>query len=226
MSDDSFYKFPHTPYLILPPKATNRQDKTLSDNEANQFFSEVVLVEEKIDGANLGISFRADGAIQLQNRGHRVEKPFVGQWEPLTLWLGSRTDALFDVLTDKYILFGEWCYVTHSIHYDNLPDWFIAFDVFDKNSHHFLAAKKRNEIVNEAGLAVVPLLFEGRISRDLLDRLIGKSAFGKEKCEGLYFRIDSSDYLLHRAKYVRNDFSQSIDTHWRKKRVVHNQLSV
>ena len=138
MADDSFYKFPHTPYLISPSVLFDRHDKVLTESEANQFFTMPVFVEEKIDGANLGISFQSDGTIHLQNRGHRIGEPFVGQWEPLTVWLNSRVDCLFDVLMDRYILFGEWCYVTHSIHYDNLPDWFIAFDVFDMHSRRIL----------------------------------------------------------------------------------------
>ena len=219
-----FYKFPHTPYLLPPSKEIGRKDKILTESEAKEFFSKNVLVEEKIDGANLGISFQSDGTIFLQNRGHQLDEPYYGQWEPLSVWLSSRENALLEVLEDRYILFGEWCYVTHSIHYNSLPDWFIAFDIYDKVSNQFLSANRRNLLIREAGMTIVPQLFEGHISIESLDSLICKSAFGQEECEGLYFRIDSLDFLLHRAKYVRNDFSQAISTHWSKKRVIHNQL--
>ena len=224
MSDQPFFKFPSTPYLIAPSNLIFRQDKILSNEEALRFFSERVSIEEKIDGANLGISFDTNGNVQIQNRGHIIQEPFTGQWSPLSNWLNCRISCLFDVLYERYILFGEWCFITHSVYYSSLPDWFISFDIFDKQSGLFLPVIKRNSMVEQMGLTVVPHIFSGHISRDMLDSYIGKSAYGADKCEGLYLRIDSSDRLLYRAKYVRNDFSQSIDTHWSKKAPKKNQL--
>ena len=40
---------------------------------------------------------------------------------------------LFEILSEKFILFGEWCYAQHSIFYDRLPDWFLGFDIYDKD---------------------------------------------------------------------------------------------
>ena len=31
-------------------------------------------------------------------------------------------------LGDRLILFGEWCAAQHSLDYETLPDWFLAFD--------------------------------------------------------------------------------------------------
>lgn len=222
---ESFYRFPTTPYLIKPSTKTSRLDKILTEEEADLFFTKNVTVEEKIDGANLGISFQKDGEIRLQNRGHCLTEPFLGQWVPLTRWLQCKIECLFDILLDKYILFGEWCYAKHSIYYSCLPDWFIAFDLYDKESKRFLSVKKRNSIIAKSGLAIVPILFEGHFSKNMLNGFCGKSAFGETNREGLYFRIDSKDYLLYRAKYVQPCFTQSIDTHWSKKSLIHNQIS-
>lgn len=225
MNSAPFYKFPQTPYLIAPSSiSTLRHDKILSDDEARLFFSEKVLIEEKIDGANLGISFQKDGSLCLQNRGHIISKPFWGQWEPLPNWLEKKIDILFDVLLDKYILFGEWCYVRHSVYYCELPDWFIAFDIFDKENHYFLSTELRYSLFIKMGVSFVPMLYEGYISKELLYSTIGKTAFGEEIMEGVYLRIDSKNHLRCRAKYVRPTFSQSIDTHWNKKAIVHNHL--
>ena len=221
---EPFYGFPHTPYLISPNNTSSRLDKVLSEDGARPFFTDAVLIEEKIDGANLGISFTKDGTICLQNRGHYLSKPFTGQWKPLPCWLNSRIDCLFDLLLNKFILFGEWCYVTHSVHYCSLPDWFIAFDLFDKDNQCFLSTKKRNALIAKAGIAIVPQLYKGHMSISMLSGFLGKSEYGDEECEGLYFRIDSEEHVIHRAKYVRPGFQQLLDAHWSKKAIRHNQL--
>ena len=224
MYEKSFLKFPSTPYLVAPKAPISRQDKILSEKDAEVFFLKNVTVEEKIDGANLGISFTSNGLIQLQNRGNIILEPYSGQWAILSKWLKYNTDRLFDILLDKYILFGEWCYFSHSIIYNALPNWFIAFDVFDKTNNIFLPVTKRNHIVNQIGLPLVPLIYYGHIEKDMLYNFITKSAFGNDLIEGLYFRVDSPNQLLYRAKYVRNDFSQAIKTHWSKMHTQKNQL--
>lgn len=226
MQNESFYKFPSTPYLFSPPNGISRQDKVLTDDEVQLFFSETVTVEEKIDGANLGISFNSDGAIRVQNRGDCILPPYMGQWEPLSRWLEIKENSLFDVLLDRYIVFGEWCYYCHSVVYNSLPDWFIAFDIFDKQKSRFLSVQRRDDFIAEMNLALVPELFRGNVAKEALGAFMGKSAYGDDKREGLYFRIDSNDYLARRAKYVRTDFSQSIETHWSKKKAVKNRLEV
>lgn len=222
--DLSFYKFPSTPYLYSPANQKIREDKVLSEKEAEWFLSNRIVVEEKIDGANLGISFDSNGVLQLQNRGHYLYTPYIGQWKPLERWLKSRFQSLFDILVDDYIIFGEWCYYTHSIYYNSLPDWFIGFDVFDKNRNIFLSVKERNDILARADLPIVPYISEGYFNKESLDTILKKSTYGDERCEGLYLRINDSKQLIKRAKYVRSDFSQSIEKHWTKKKVQKNKL--
>lgn len=79
-------------------------------------------------------------------------------------------------------------------------------------------------MVKQMSLALVPQIYSGHLSRESIDSYIGQSAFGVQKSEGLYFRIEDTQYLKHRAKYVRKDFSQSIETHWTRKAVNKNQL--
>ena len=39
----------------------------------------------------------------------------------------------------RNILYGEWVYAKHSIHYTALPGYFIAFDIWDKQTKTFMA---------------------------------------------------------------------------------------
>lgn len=69
-----------------------------------------------------------------------------GQWKKLSAWLAQRTGLLFDQLTDRYILFGEWCYAEHSIRYDRLPDWFLGFDIYERCRAKFLSSTRRDTL--------------------------------------------------------------------------------
>ncbi len=222
----SFFKFPTTPYIVENPRQRTHTEKFLSGTQIDQLFSKPVTVEEKVDGANLGISFDVDGEIVLQNRGELLRAPHIGQWKKLGPWLSIRIDTLFDVLGARYILFGEWCYAKHSIYYNRLPDWFIAFDIYDKNTKRFLSCQKRNVLISQLNLSLAPQLYYGLCTKSRLQSLLSYSKFGDEMAEGLYLRQDEGDCLVLRAKYVRASFSQSIEEHWRAQPFTPNQLCV
>lgn len=219
-----FTKFPSTPHLAVLDGATVRHDKVLSHRKRDQFLSHEVTVEEKIDGANLGISFGGDGSLRLQNRGSFLVKPMTGQWKVLSEWIEPLTDRLFDLLTDRYILFGEWCYATHSVHYDRLPDWFVGFDIFDSVKSEFFCKSKRDEMFSTLGIIAVPCLTKGRLAFAEVVELLGHSHFGDVLAEGLYLRYDIGDWLGQRAKLVRPDFIQSIVQHWSRGPLQKNRL--
>lgn len=220
---NSFYKYPTTPYLIATNNST-RSDKILSERQVNNILSDTITVEEKIDGANLGISFSSEGTLLIQNRGHYISQPYIGQWKPLTRWLNIHEDMLFDKLSDRLILFGEWCYAKHSVYYNKLPDWFIAFDVYDKVSQNFYSVTRRNSIIDSLGITIVPCIATGKFTFSSLKDLLTISAFGDDESEGLYIRRDDGNWLNTRAKLVRPEFTQSINLHWSKSLFTTNKL--
>jgi hypothetical protein len=97
--------------------------------EARDLLAEDVAVKEKLDAANLGISVGADGKLQAQNRGQYLAPTAFGQFRNLSRWIDLHERASADTLGTNLILFGEWCAARRSRHYDNLPDWLVAFDV-------------------------------------------------------------------------------------------------
>lgn len=219
-----FFKFPSTPY-IETDISIQRNDKILSQNEVRNILSKPVTIEEKIDGANLGISFDYNGEIQLQNRGSYLMEPFEGQWKPLNNWINCHEDKMFDVLMDKFILYGEWCYAKHSVYYDNLPDWFIGFDIFDINKRRFLSVQQRNIMLDQMNVKIVPKLGFGMYDVCDLSIFFQKSKYGRDYCEGIYIRQDEDGYLKYRAKMVRKEFKQKILVHWSKGKIQCNKVN-
>lgn len=218
-----FFKFPRTPHLFIVPGVSVRDDKVMTPAEAEVFLSSAVIVEEKVDGANIGISFSTSGELQFQNRGNYVTHDSHPQFKLLTEWGYKRYDFLLNALSNQYILFGEWCYLAHSIRYTKLPDWFIGFDVYEKSTGKFLSAERRNVILQACHISVVPTIFNGQTDKArLLTFLDTPSLLGDETIEGVYLRSEAGGYLRSRAKIVRASFIQTIDTHWMHKQIVKN----
>jgi ATP-dependent RNA circularization protein (DNA/RNA ligase family) len=223
---DDFFKFPSTPHLTLLGDLKVRGDKVMTESERNDFLLHELVVEEKVDGANLGISFDAEGNICTQNRGAYLHLPSTGQWKKLVEWLTPRTDALFEQLTDRYILFGEWCYAQHSVVYERLPDWFLGFDIYDKNTARFFSCVYRDKIFRAIGISQVPEVDRGRFTLAELGEHLSQSKLTDNAAEGLYLRFDQGDWLVQRAKLVRPAFIQSVAKHWSRSGIKPNNLAL
>lgn len=211
----TFYRFPHTPHLAWLGQGQPRDDKVLSAAEVRELLGGEVIVEEKVDGANLGFSVGEDGVLRVQNRGSFLEKGRCHpQFKLLFAWLDPKRDALADALFPDLMLFGEWCYAVHSVTYTRLPDWFLGFDVYDRTVGEFWSVARRDALMSNLGLATVPRLATGRFDLPDLERLLQRSRLSDAPAEGLYVRRDQGDYLVARAKLVRAEFTQAIGEHW------------
>lgn len=221
-----FVKFPSTPHL-LSFGSVSRDDKCLSSEEADLFFREIVYVEEKVDGANVGISVDRSDRLLLQNRGDYLREPLPAQFRPLPSWLNAREETLRRVLGTRFILFGEWCYAKHTVAYTRLPDLFIAFDVYDRKDGRFVSVERRQDFIRECGVFEVPTLHAAHIDqRDIEGLMASRSRFGDSPCEGLYFRICDRFHTLYRAKVVRPGFLLPGETHWRSRRIERNLVAI
>lgn len=220
-----FFRFPHTPHLAWLSTGQPRDDKVLSPQEAVALLAHDVTVEEKIDGANLGFSVGEDCVLRLQNRGSYLNPATAHpQFKPLWRWLEPRREALLDALFPDLMLFGEWCYAVHSIHYTGLPDWFLAFDVYDRAQQHFWSVERRDALFAQLEFRSVPRIASGRFGVPDLERLLGTSRYGKGPAEGLYVRHDAGGRLQSRAKLVRPAFTQAIEGHWSQRALETNGL--
>jgi hypothetical protein len=221
---NAVFRFPHTPHLAWLGPRKPRQDKVLGAAEARALLSGEIMVEEKVDGANLGFVVDEEGRLRGQNRGSylHLDDP-KGQWKPLLRWLSTRQHAIAEALAPDLILFGEWCYAVHSLRYTRLPDWFLAFDVYDRTAAEFWSVGRRNDLTRRLKIDVVPELGRGHFGLEELKKLLERSALTDGAPEGLYVRQEANGRLLKRAKLVRAEFVQAIDEHWSKRRLEANQ---
>jgi hypothetical protein len=225
--DPAFHKFPHTPHLLWLGTGAPRDDKILTPSQATQLLFGEVIVEEKVDGANLGLSLGPDGRVRAQSRGNYLAPGHChSQWNPLWPWLAERRDCLEDGLQGGLMLFGEWCYARHTVPYDALPDWFLGFDIFQIALRRFWSVDRRNIWLHERGLISVPEVKRGKFRLNQIQSLLTSSAVGNVPMEGIYLRRDCAGWLLSRAKVVSAVFKQQIEEHWTRRSVVPNHLAI
>ena len=221
-----FFRFPHTPHLAWMGEDPPRDDKVLSSGEVQALLAGEVVVEEKLDGANVGLSLATDGSLRAQNRGQYLVEPHAGQFARLPAWLEQHGEGLRSVLKPSLILFGEWCAARHSLDYAALPDWFLLFDVYDRAASRFWSSVRRNTLADAAGLISVPQVLHGKTTVTALKKLLAvqQSCYREGSVEGVVIRSESAEWCEARAKLVRHDFMQAIDIHWRKRALEWNRM--
>lgn len=224
MSD--FFRFPHTPHIAWLADGSPRDDKILLDHEVAKLLAGEVVVEEKLDGANLGLSLDEKGELRAQNRGHYLTLPYSGQFSRLVSWLAQHQHTLVPHMTSNLMLFGEWCAARHSINYAALPDWFLLFDVYDTKEHQFWSTTRRNELAAQTGLSTVPRLHQGSTTLTELKQLVAQaeSHYRTGPLEGVVVRRENAKWCEAKAKLVRPDFTQAIAEHWSRRGLEWNQL--
>ncbi len=222
----AFHKFPHTPHLLWLGAGTPRDDKILKPAEVKEFLSGEVVVEEKVDGANLGLSLGPDGRVRAQSRGNYIAPGRShAQWNLLWPWIAEHNEELKDGLRGEIILYGEWCNARHTVPYDMLPDWFLGFDIFEIKGRRFWSVDRRNLWLRERGMISVPEVKRGHVLLKQLPSFLAASAVGNVQMEGIYLRREQSGWLQQRAKVVSAIFKAQIEEHWTRRAVVPNHLA-
>ncbi len=198
-----------------------------------------IVVEEKLDGANAGITLGDDGRIALQSRGHQL----VGgarerHWDLFKRWAATHTAALAPLLAGGRVLYGEWLYAKHTIFYDRLPHYFMEFDLCEADGS-FLSTAARQSALAGSPLVSVPVLWQGVLEDPAaLPHLVGRSLYksatwrdaldesaraagidpdrarretdSSDQAEGLYVKVEEGGRVVERYKWIRASFLTSV----------------
>lgn len=214
-------EFPRTPHL--PGSRGGDDDIVLEHSEAIDILREEVVVEEKLDGSNLAISW-VDGHLVARNRrkflhkGNLPKNPSGKQFLPMWNYMDRHRQGLRSL--EGMAVYGEWLWMAHGIHYSRLPSYFIAFDLFDPG-RGFLPFEESRQRLQEAGFETPPLIHLGKI--DSYEQIVhwsnDISSYAFSPMEGLYFRMDN-----RRFKYVREEFEPG--KFWETDRIIRNQCEI
>jgi hypothetical protein len=235
---EQIYKYPRTRHI--EGSGLQADDDPVTAPWA-ELAGRYLVVEEKMDGANCGLSFDSDGRLRLQSRGHYLTGGSrERQFDLLKGWAPAHAADLWELLSDRYVLYGEWCYGKHSIFYTDLPHYLLEFDIFDTQEGSFLSTERRAAMLRAAPFVVsVKVLRAGPLpSLAALQALVGPSHFIAADhheqlaaaaheadldptqalaesdlsglMEGLYIKVEEGGTVTGRYKYVRRGFLQTV----------------
>jgi len=138
-----------------------------------------MVIEEKLDGAQTGLSYSDDLEQRLQSRGHYLNGGArEGQFNLFKEWANVHDAALMERLENRFSMYGEWCFARHTQFYDALPHYFFEFDILDRQTGAFLSTPARQELLSGLPVVSVPVLADDwpGSEKELLD-LVGTSAY-------------------------------------------------
>ncbi len=238
--DYSVVKYPRTQHL--QGSRLQEGDEDLRQIPFSDIFGKNIVIEEKIDGANSAVSFDDKGNLLLQSRGHYLTGGYSERhYNLMKQWANNNKDLFYSVLGCRYIMYGEWMYAKHTVFYDALPDYFMEFDIYDREKAIFLDTDSRKKFTEKMMVVhSVPVLSRGVFnSKESILAFLGNSNYITENhievlrslaekqgldverqvretdpsltMEGLYIKVEAGGEVKQRVKYVRNSFYQCVN---------------
>ncbi len=196
-----YVKYPRTLHV---PWSENISDDDKRRNNMDPFKGKEVVITEKRDGDNSSVYW--DGYFHARSIN--------GNSHPSQDWLKNYIQSWYWELPEGWRVCGENLYATHSIYYNNLPNFFEVFSIWD-DKNNCLSWDETKEWVRLLGLDLVPVLFRGQYE-DFLDQNI---KLDKEEQEGYVIRISEqfpfAQFKRVVAKFVRKDHNQVVQHNWK-----------
>ena len=171
---------------------------------------DLVIVQEKLDGANVGV-VKLNNTLRILSRsGHDCETSIHPTHQYFVKFVKHNHSRFFDMLQEGERVVGEWLLVVHGTKYQLPHEPFVVFDFFTAqnerlNYHSFLLR------VLPFGFVVPRLVRLGnpitvRKALEVLDTDTSyHGAVENEKIEGLIYRVERDNKVDYLCKYVRPD---------------------
>ncbi len=204
-----YSKYPRTPHLPWSESSTNADIAT----GAEYFIGREVVVTEKLDGENTNMYNDHIHARSIDSGGHESRA-----------WVKKIHSEIAWSIPDGMRISGENLYARHSIHYTELPSYFVGFSVFDREI--CLSWDETVEYLSLLDLIAAPVLYRGIWDEAKVRACFtGKSVYGGEQ-EGYVVRLTDSfhvkDFQRSIAKYVRANHVQTVPHNWLRQTIVPN----
>lgn len=203
-------KYPRTYHL---PWSENMNDDDRMMRSLQGFEGERIIITEKMDGENTTLYPDYLHARSIDGRNH-----------PSRNWVKNFWGQICGDIPEDFRVCGENLYAQHSIAYDDLPSYFMGFQVWDKLT--CLSWDDTMLWFGLLGIAPVPVLYDGTFSGINLDAL--KADWKKR--EGYVIRVarafEYGEFRNVVGKFVRKDHIQTVKHNWSAQAVVPNKLLI
>lgn len=131
----SYGHIPHLPGSRMGPadhKCHEGQKRIACENVRNKH--DRVIVQEKLDGSNVGVALLDGEVVALTRAGYRADTSPYAMHHYFASWVSIHKDRFLLALNEGERMCGEWMLVAHGTRYDLPHEPFVAFDIMQKQS--------------------------------------------------------------------------------------------
>lgn len=162
-----------------------------------------VIVQEKLDGSNVGVAL-VDGKIYALSRaGYEANTSPYAMHHVFSDWVYANEDRFRAALSDGERICGEWLHTAHGTIYDLPHEPFVAFDIFTPDNKRYAY----DDFCEKAKGFVIPHLVSDGPAMSVEDALSALGKYGKhgakEEIEGAMWRVERNGEVDFLCKYVR-----------------------
>ena len=206
----STVKYPRTYHLPWSPGFTD-DDKVLTD--LSSFAGRRIIGTKKVDGENTSMYRYSIHARSLDSRGG-----------PDRDWVKQFWSTIAHDIPQDWRVCGENLWAQHSIHYTDLPSYFLGFSVWNE-MNVCLSWDDTLQYFTLLGITPVEVIYDDVWDENKIAAL--EKSLLKDKDEGYVIRLADSftynDFKTSVAKFVRRNHVQT-DKHWRLQEFIPNEL--
>lgn len=209
-------------YQRIPHLSKSISQMTHDDIEVEEkiVFPLECWVQEKVDGANMGVSWTS-GPV-LRNRNNILKKGYIEketpaklQFRPAWNWIHDNREDIMkiqDICKSQITIYGEWLYAKHSIEYNKLPDYFIAYDIYICEEDKFLSPVEFEKVISQTNINYIKskkIVFNNIF--DVVNESERTSLYRDGVVEGIVLKTEIGPYLQNTFKVVNKYFKRTDD---------------
>lgn len=200
-------KYPRT-YHFEWSEGKSSNDKIQFD--LSNFKGEEIVITEKMDGENTTMMNDCYYARSLDSNNHPSRNFVKGIW-----------GRIKHEIPNHFRICGENLYAQHSLKYENLPDYFMVFSIWENKK--CLSWDETVEYCNLLKLQTVNILYRG-----IFDfKFIKEFKIDTTTQEGFVVRLSNefelNDFQKSVVKWVRKHHVQT-DEHWMNNKIIKNSI--
>jgi len=200
-------KYPQTQHVWWSESLQN-DDRMMPDMD--MFIGKEVVVTEKMDGEQCTMYHDFIHARSVE-----------GNYHPSRDWVRAFWGSIRHQIPEGWRICGENLYAQHSIAYQDLPTYFMGFNMWEGNT--CFSWDETLTYFEMLGITPVPVLYRGEYNEPLIKALYDDSQWDSR--EGyvvrLAGRIEREDWGRAVGKFVRKNHVQT-DAHWMTQAVIPN----
>ena len=195
----------------LPNSRLGEGDHKITDGQARiatekfRDKNDVIIIQEKLDGSNVGIAKINNEIIPLTGAGYVANTSPFRMHHVFYDWVLKYKYRYTDLLEEGERLCGEWLLIAHGTRYRLLHEPFVAFDLMKGNDRRIYTDFTWR--VQRFGFTVPNLISYGKplCVSDVMGRLELSGHGALDPVEGAVWRVERNEKVDFLCKYVRPD---------------------